>query len=224
MGAYSQYISRGVTYTAERPALQGSAQYSAPSGWYGGLWGSNVSNLFLHDATFETDPYGGYIGNLGDVAYDLGFWRWTFIGASLPVSRQKFDTIELYAAATWHWLNVKYWQEVTDYFGVNQLSAAPDYGVTPNGSSRGSHYLEGNLSFDLGQGNVLGLHAARQVVHHYGALNFNDYRIGIDHDLGKGWTLSVAYSDTSANPHAYVDSDGLNAARGKLMGSLHLSF
>ncbi len=224
VGLYSQYISRGVSYTSERPAVQGSLQYNFSSGAYAGLWVSNVSDRFLHDATLETDPYGGYAGNWGELAYDLGFWRWTFLGASLPVSRQKYDTVELYAGATWRWLNLKYWQEATDYFGVNSLTAAPDFGLAPNGSSRGSHYLEGNLSVDLGQGNVLGLHAARQVARHYGALDFNDYRISLDHDLGQGWTFSLAYSDTSADPRAYVDADGLNAARGKLLASIHAAF
>lgn len=223
-GLYSQYISRGVSYSAEKPVVQGSAQYTTPGGWYLGLWGSNVSRDFIHDGTLETDPYGGYTFTAADIAWDLGFWRWTFVGASLPQSHQKYDTIELYAGATWRWLNLKYWQEVTDYFGLNQLSAASDWGAQPAGSSRGSHYLEGNVNLDLGHGNQLLLHAGRQEVRNYGAFAFSDWRIGVDHDLGSGWTFSLGYSDTTANPHAYVDSDGLNAARGKLMAALHAAF
>ncbi|MDE3011737.1 MAG: TorF family putative porin, partial [Pseudomonadota bacterium] len=176
------------------------------------------------DATLETDPYGGYAATVGDIAYDVGFWRWTFIGASLPASRQKYDTVELYAGATWRWLNLKYWQEVSDYFGVNDLSAVPDYGVPACGSSRGSHYLEGNFSVELGHGIGLALHAGRQEVRHYSALAFSDYRVGLDGDLGQGWTLSIGYSETTANPRAYVDSQGLDAARGKFVAAIHTSF
>lgn len=222
-GLYSQYVSRGVSYTSERPAVQLNGQYTAASGAYFGLWESNVSSDFLHDATLETDPYGGIAGSLGDFAYDFGFWRWTFLGASLPTSHQKYDTIELYAGGSWKALSLKYWQEVTDYFGLNSLSAA-DWGVPANGSSRGSHYLEGSLSTDLGHGLALSLHYGRQVVHHYDALSFGDWRLQFDQDLGAGWGASLAWSDTNADPRAYPDAKGLNTARGKLYGSIHRSF
>ena len=40
IGLYSQYIFRGLTQTARRPALQGGADYSHSSGLYAGTWGS----------------------------------------------------------------------------------------------------------------------------------------------------------------------------------------
>jgi uncharacterized protein (TIGR02001 family) len=224
LGLYSQYISRGVTYTSGHPAVQASVQYSAPSGWYGGFWMSNVNDAFIHDATLETDPYGGYATIWRRVALDVGFWRWTFLNASLPQSRQKYDTIELYASATWRWCNFRYWHEVTDYFGLDQQSAASDYGLAANGGSRGSHYLEGNFTFDVGPGLSLGLHAGRQVVHHYHFLDFSDYRVGLDQDFGQGWAAGIAYSQTTADPHAYAQLDGLDTARGKLLVSLRRTF
>jgi uncharacterized protein (TIGR02001 family) len=152
IGLYSQYASRGISYTHERPAVQATAQYADASGWYAGLWLTNVSRYFIHDGTVESDPYGGYAGSRGDWSYDVGFWRWTFIGASPPVSKRKYDTVELFASIGWKVFSVRYWREVTDYFGLDSKSAPVDAGLPPDGSSRGSIYLEGNASFELPRG------------------------------------------------------------------------
>ena len=40
---YSQYIFRGLTQTNRRPALQGGFDYAHSSGFYAGVWGSNIS-------------------------------------------------------------------------------------------------------------------------------------------------------------------------------------
>jgi uncharacterized protein (TIGR02001 family) len=224
VGVYSQYVSRGVSYTSERPALQATTQYTFPSGWYLGFWVSNVSNDTIHNGHLESDPYGGYSNTIGDVSYDLGFWRWTFIGAFEANSRQKYDTLEAYAGLTWKMFNLKYWREITDYFGVNAQAAGPDLGMTPNGSSKGSHYLEGNVNIELSHGFSMILHAGRQEVSNYPFYNFNEYRIELDKDLGDNYLVSLAYGDTSANPLAYVDSKGVNGGRGKWIAFIKKSF
>ena len=218
LGLYSQYVSRGVSYTHEGPAVQGGCQYSHPTGWYVGLWVTNVSNSFIPGTSLETDPYGGFLGTIDELSYDLGFWHWTYVGGNLPLSGQKIDTVELYAAVTYKVLNIKYWREVTDYFGVNSTSAPLDGGYAPNGSSRGSGYLESTLTFDLGEGYALGVHAGRQQVRNYQNLSFSEYRISLDKDLGSGWATGLSYNDTTANPRAYLDYKGQNAARGKWVG------
>jgi uncharacterized protein (TIGR02001 family) len=224
LGLYSQYVSRGISYTHEGPALQGSAQYSDPAGWYAGFWVSNVSSALLNRGSIETDPYGGYTQTVGELVYDLGFWRWTFPRARLPLSSERYDTLEVYAGVSFRMLNLRYWREASDYFGVNERSALVDGGYPAAGSSRGSHYLEANLSPDLGRGWTAGIHLGRQSVSHYGQLNFTDYRINLDKDLGAGYVAGISYSDTSASPLAYLDLQGLNTARGKWVGYLRRAF
>ena len=224
VGLYSQYVSRGVSYTSERPALQATTQYTFPSGWYLGFWVSNVSNDTIHNGHFESDPYGGYTNTIGDVTYDIGLWRWTFINAFEANSHQKYDTLEGYFGLTWKMLNLKYWREISDYFGVNALAAGPDLGMTPNGSSKGSQYLEGNVNLELPAGYTLILHAGRQEVANYKFYSFNEYRIELDKDLGDNYLVSLAYGDTSANPLAYADTKGINAGRGKLIAFIKKSF
>ena len=224
VGLYSQYVSRGVSYTSERPALQATTQYTFPSGGYLGFWVSNVSNDTIHNGHLESDPYGGYTNTIGDVNYDVGLWRWTFINAFETNSHQKYDTLEAYFGVTWKMLNLKYWREISDYFGVNALAAGPDLGMTPNGSSKGSQYLEGNVNLELPAGYTLILHAGRQEVANYKFYSFNEYRIELDKDLGDNYLVSLAYGDTSANPHAYADTKGINGGRGKLIAFIKKSF
>ena len=50
VGLFSQYVSRGVSYTHEGPAVQGGRQYSHRLGWYLGFWFSNVSDYFGSNA------------------------------------------------------------------------------------------------------------------------------------------------------------------------------
>ena len=68
VGLYSQYIFRGLTQTARRPALQGGVDYSHSSGVYLGTWGSNINWLTdggnWHSGSLEWDIYGGFRNTL----------------------------------------------------------------------------------------------------------------------------------------------------------------
>lgn len=224
VGLFSQYIFRGITYTREKPAIQGGFDYVDPSGWYVGFWGSNVSNVAINNASAETDPYGGYTGSIGDFTYDIGLLQFYYAGGKYNVSGESYNTLELYAGLTYKFVNIKYSHELTDYFGFNDRSVAQDFGLTPNGDSKGSHYLEANLNFDLGQGFSLGLHAGRQTVKHYEQFNFTDYKIGISKDLGSGYLASMAYIDTNANKTLYTDVHGLDTGRAKWLVSIKRTF
>src|SRR6056297_1493623 len=76
----SEYIWRGVSQTDGDPAISGSLDYSHSSGFYAGVWGSNVD--YGDDASAEFDAYLGYAGEFGDsgIGYDVGFLRYMFPG------------------------------------------------------------------------------------------------------------------------------------------------
>jgi uncharacterized protein (TIGR02001 family) len=68
----SDYYFRGITQTWHRPAIQGGVDVAHSSGWYAGLWGSNVSNnQYPGGSGLEFDYYGGYNGKFSDD------WGWT---------------------------------------------------------------------------------------------------------------------------------------------------
>lgn len=224
VGLYSQYIFRGVTYTRERPALQGGADFVHSSGFYVGFWGSNVADTAINNASLEMDFYGGYTGSVGDVSYDLGLLQFYYPGGKYNVSEESYNTLEAYAGVTWKFLNIKYSHELTDYFGFNDSSVTQDFGLAGNGHSRGSHYLEANLNFELPAGFSLGLHAGHQTVRHYEDFNFTDWKVGVNKDFGGGWLGSVAYVDTNARSNLYTDIHGLDTGRSKWLASIKRTF
>jgi uncharacterized protein (TIGR02001 family) len=54
----TDYVWRGVSQTDSDPAIQGGFDFSHSSGFYLGVWGSNVD--FGDDANIEIDLYGGW--------------------------------------------------------------------------------------------------------------------------------------------------------------------
>jgi uncharacterized protein (TIGR02001 family) len=66
----TDYIWRGMTQS-DGPAIQGGFDYAAESGFYAGIWGSNVN--FNDGAGSELDYYFGYGFEIGAVGVDLGY-------------------------------------------------------------------------------------------------------------------------------------------------------
>jgi uncharacterized protein (TIGR02001 family) len=60
--AVSDYDFRGITQTAQDPALQGSIDYAHDSGFYIGAWASNVDFGDCCDENIEVDLYTGFRG------------------------------------------------------------------------------------------------------------------------------------------------------------------
>jgi acetyl esterase/lipase len=88
--AVSDYDFRGVTQSAQDPALQGSIDWAADSGLYLGAWASNIDFGDSFDADIEVDLYGGFTGGdkhrPGDFRYDnVMIWavRNGMVGAEL---------------------------------------------------------------------------------------------------------------------------------------------
>ena len=74
----SNYIFRGQTQNNEDPALQGGFDFEHGSGFYAGVWGSNVD--FGGDESTELDFYGGWGFDLGSVSLDLGVILYRYFG------------------------------------------------------------------------------------------------------------------------------------------------
>jgi len=69
-GAFSNYIFRGTTYSADNAVVQGGIDWSADSGVYVGTWVSTLGNGPLIGN--EIDLYAGYAGDAGGLGYDVG--------------------------------------------------------------------------------------------------------------------------------------------------------
>lgn len=216
VGLYSQYVFRGLTQTNEDPALQGGFDYSHSSGFYLGVWGSNVSWLkenattttsvagsYKSGGSLELDFYGGYKGSIGDFGYDVGLLQYYYPGDTNLSTDIKANTLEVYVAGSWKWFTVKYSQAVSnDVFGTKNAS--------------GTNYWDFSASVPVGEtGLTLGAHYGIQTykgrdnrlsdarLNNDNAYSYEDWKISASYDMGKvgktfdGMTVGVAYTDTS---------------------------
>lgn len=75
----SDYLFNGVSQTQEDPALQAGLDWSAESGFYVGMWGSNVD--FGDGTDIELDAYLGYAFDVNDnISLDVGMAMYTYHG------------------------------------------------------------------------------------------------------------------------------------------------
>ena len=84
----SDYIWRGMTQS-DGPAIQGGFDFAAESGFYAGLWGSNVN--FNDGAGSELDYYFGYGFEAGNIGVDFGYLAYDY-----PKNETGLDFEEIY--------------------------------------------------------------------------------------------------------------------------------
>lgn len=204
IGLFSSYRFRGIDQSFARPAVQGGIDYSHASGFYVGNWNSNVSSgAGYPDGNLEMDFYAGYKQSIGEVGLDVGGLYYYYPGSEArPLSNSNrknggagsSGTVhngELYVAATWKILTVKYSHAVTDYFSL------PD--------SKGAGYLDLSANYELGDGWAVNGHIGHLNVRKYAyaatsgstSANYSDWKLGVTKDVS-GWTVGAAYVGTNA--------------------------
>ena len=72
----TDYISRGLSQTGGRPAIQPYAQVDV-AGFYAGIWASNVRFPGDNDRV-EVDLYAGFANTVGALSYDVGYARYFY--------------------------------------------------------------------------------------------------------------------------------------------------
>jgi len=223
----SDYRFRGISQSWLLPAVQGGFDYAHSSGAYAGVWASNVSgNSYNNGAGLETDVYGGFKFNAGQVAgqdltLDLGALAYIYPGARLNsapgvASDKKYDNLDLYLGLGYGAFSAKLSVAATDYFGLNSDTAGYAYfsSLGANGGSKGSAYLDLNYNFDLGQGITLGTHVGYLKVRNYGDLSYTDAKISIAKEiLGLNWTAAVVGTDAKKDFYQVGNAAGQDPKR-----------
>ncbi len=137
------------------------------SGFYAGVWGSNISWISDPSATaftgavaaaaggatvasgasLELDTYFGFKNSFAtDFSYDVGFLRYNYPG--YYASSTKADTNEIYGLIGWKWVTLKYSYSLGDTFGVSDASGtsyidlSASYTLEGSGITLGAHYGE----------------------------------------------------------------------------------
>jgi uncharacterized protein (TIGR02001 family) len=197
--AVSDYDFRGVTQTSQDPALQGSLDWAHESGFYAGVWGSNVDFGDCCDENIEIDVYAGYSGG-EEITYDVGYILYAYPGAD------SINYSEFYGELGWKFLAGKIWYS-PDYFGAGESAL----------------YYEANASFELPANFGLGLHLGYSDGDYWGSDNYMDYAVGLTYALGN-FELGLKWVDGS-DLEAYDGTpDDVNSSEARAIFSISTSF
>lgn len=224
VGIFSEYIFRGISQTAGKPAVQGGFDYAHSSGFYLGTWASNIS--WLQDfgsysrSSLEWDFYGGYKASIGDSdwSYDLGTLYYNYPGKRYE-GIVSADTWELYAGIGWKWLSAKASYSLKDYFGARPTGAKTD----------GTWYFDFSAAYPVGESGVT-------LIAHYGILDvahdasgdakvgYDDWKLGVSYTVPdgtlKGVEVGAYYTGSTAKKPFYTDLTGYDT--GKDRGVLYV--
>jgi uncharacterized protein (TIGR02001 family) len=170
----NDYDFRGVTQSDKKPAFQLGANYSHESGFYAGVWGSNV-DFDIPKPDFEIDLFAGFSGGDAEESfgYDVGAILYDYPGVSV------LNTIELYAGLSKGWFATKLW-----------------YSPNIASTSTSGMYLEGNVTVPLPHNFSLAGHVGHTLgdVSWSGPVKATDYSIGLGLAMGN-FNVSVKYAD-----------------------------
>ena len=203
VGAVSDYIFRGITQTAHGAAIQGGVDYAHDSGFYVGVWGSNVSwikdsgAIATGDTNIEMDTYLGFKNTIAeDLSYDVGYIRYNYLGNYTPAAGfSNADTAEIYGAATFTFVTLKYSYGLLDGFltipgakGTNYIDLSANYPVADTGVTIGAH---------VGKQTFVGV-SADAVATAGTPLTYTDYKLNASKDFS-GYVVGLAYTSTNAS-------------------------
>ena len=190
-GLFSDYRFRGISQTNKKPAFQGGIDISHASGFYVGNWNSNVDSAFFNGANIEMDLYGGYKMPIGGFTLDVGALYYYYPGSGAG-NTFKIDNTELYIGGSYGPVSVKYSHAVSDFFGIND--------------SKNSWYLDGSVSYDLGNGlGLVGHLGYQKLKRNARVIEINgtnpedsilDWKVGVTYDLS-GFLLGASYIGTN---------------------------
>ena len=224
VGVVTDYRFRGLTQTNYTPALQGGADFAHRSGFYAGVWGSNVSWVKQFNGAsqgdFEVDLYAGFKGEIAaGFGFDVGLIGYIYPGnnsgaAGTPGAGAVTDanTTEVYAALTYSVVTLKYSHSTGNFLGFL--------------NSSGSNYIDLSANFDLGSGFTLTPHVGRQVVKgQAGNLgDYSDYSLTLAKDFGNGFSASLGVYGTDANQVFYANTNGNTNFIGKSGAAVGLKY
>lgn len=179
----SDYMWRGYSQSNNKPAISASVDYADRSGFYGGIWASNVDVMNDDDRVYlELDIYAGFEGEFGesDINYNVGVLRYIYPGTH----------------------NID-WNEVYGSLGYHYFTVGIAYSGDVDGTSEKGRYYNLGVDYPLFAGIDLNLGLGyydfnRKVFNSNNSDSATDYRIGLSKDFA-GFEFSLSYTDTDNN-------------------------
>ncbi|MCW8962983.1 MAG: TorF family putative porin [Gammaproteobacteria bacterium] len=182
----TDYRFRGISQNDEDFAIQGGFDYAHDSGFYVGIWASNVDFQIqtVDDASAEVDIYAGFANELGNgISYDVGVLTYQYPNAD---SSLDYDFTEVYGSLSYNW--------------TEALSTTASIAYTSDyfGGSDDATYFSVAADYDLGDDWTVGGSVGHQSVKEnttWGTPDWNDYKAYVGKSF-KGFDFEVALIDT----------------------------
>ena len=176
----SNYVFRGITQTADGPAVSGGFDWAAETGFYAGTWASSVD--FGDDTTMEIDFYGGYAFSAGGFDFDLGGIYYAYPD-SPQVAGEDQDFLEFYAGGS-------------RSFGALTFDAKLSYSEDFYAGTGQAFYTEAGVAFALNDSLSLDARIGSSRFEDLSGADYDDWQLGLSGEaLGLGW--DVRFHDTS---------------------------
>ncbi|MDO9196973.1 TorF family putative porin [Rhodoferax sp.] len=219
VGVTSDYRFRGISQASFDPALQAGVDFAHKSGFYLGVWGSNVSWIKDYagatDGSLEIDLYGGFKGAITkDLGFDVGVITYQYPKNTTAdvAGLANANTTEIYGALSYAMFTAKYSRSVGNFIA--------------NANSSGSQYLEVAANFDLGSGFTLTPHVGRQTIPNIAndAGDYTDYSLTLTKDFGNGLSASIAAVGTDAKDAFYKVAPRDNLGKSTVVVGVKYSF
>jgi uncharacterized protein (TIGR02001 family) len=214
ISVYSEYEYRGISQTAEKPALQFNLDYAHSSGFYLGTFVTNIKWLkeaakaggFSTNANVEVDLFGGYKFEVAkDITLDVGYLRYEY--PSSKAFSPSPNTDEVYIGIASGPFSAKYSHSVSNLFGF--------------ANSKNSGFVELNWSQEIFAKFTANAQIARQTVKNNGDFSYTVLKAGGTYDLGDGWAVGGYVKGTNVKdvPNTNITFYSVN---GKDLGKTRL--
>ena len=178
----SNYVFRGFTQTTEDPAIQGGFDLNHTSGFFAGVWASNVDETIGGGANIELDGYLGWTGDLTGDGLELTLQA-LYYGYPGHNAGTDFETTEVSAY-------------LAKDFGAAAVNAGVNYSDDYFG---GDEVVYWDLNLDIPAGPVtVGLHAGATEYDNAAGDDYTDYGISFSGSAG-GVDLSLAFTQTDGH-------------------------
>ena len=189
VGLFSDYIWRGQSQTQRQPALQGGFDVEHSSGFYAGVWASNVEwttdSGAMSDNSLEIDGYAGYAFDVGGVGLDVGVLQYWYPGDQVA-GQPDTDATEVYAGISYDFglFSAGY----TGYYTISDEAWAV-------ANADGTMYHDFSVEAAIGDTPIT-------VSAHYGIFDFdtgtdwNDWKVNVDYALNDVYSVGAFYTDT----------------------------
>ena len=199
----SEYIGRGLSQSVGQVSTQVEVDANPGEGLYGNLSAVHIGwiDKLYRGASVHVEVDGvlgwrEYLARDGELK--LGLLQMQFPGR-YPARTKRPDTTEAFGYVRWKGVSARLNYDLTDSFGT--------------ADSRGAWYFDSNASLPLGKDWIAGAHVGRkQSAGHdpiTGAsnarrLSYNDYRLSLARLFAHGYSVTLQYTWTTADPDIYT--------------------